>query len=263
METPPEAAERSEPDDLATRVTAAERAWQRLWMRIRTITPRGAARLILVFVALWGLLQLLVMSWSVLAPFVFGLAVAYLLLPLVHLLSHWLPRWLAVLAVFAGLIFALVSAWTFIVPPLVSQIAALAQALPTGPQIQQLLSDLQRSLSALDPNLQQQIGSFAESAFTTLRESFLSMLQGLPTFLLNSLLTVFNLLGFVLGLVVVPFFVYYVLNDHDAIGPAIDRMLPGWLRADFWALVRIVDGNFSRYIRGQLVLVLIGAVATF
>jgi predicted PurR-regulated permease PerM len=74
---------------------------------------------------------------------------------------------------------------------------------------------------------------------------------------------VFNVLGFLLGLVIVPFFVYYVLNDHAEIAPAIDKLLPPWMRADFWAFVRIFDTNFSSYLRGQLVLVLLGAVATF
>jgi predicted PurR-regulated permease PerM len=34
-------------------------------------------------------------------------------------------------------------------------------------------------------------------------------------------------------------------------------------RADFWAVVRIIDLNFSNYIRGQLVLALISAALTF
>jgi predicted PurR-regulated permease PerM len=263
MHIPPDAAEQPAQDDLAAQVANAERAWQRLWMRIRTITPRGAARLLLVLAALWGLARLLILSWGVLMPFVVGLAMAYLLLPLVNMLSRWLPRWAAVLAVFIGLIFTLVGAWTFIVPPLVSQLAALAQALPTGDQIQKFLTGLRQSWSALEPQMQQEIGAVAESVFTTLRDSFLTSLQGMLNFVVGSLLTVFNLLGFVLGLVIVPFFIYYVLNDHAEIHPAVDRILPGWLRADFWAMVRIVDGNFSRYIRGQLVLVLIGAAATF
>lgn len=232
-------------------------------MRLRTITPRGAARLLLVLAALWGLVRLIVLSWGVLRPFVVGLAVAYLLLPLVNLLSRWLPRWVAVLVVFAGLVLVLVGAWTFVVPPLISQLAALARALPTGGQIQEFLANLRQSWSALDPQMQQEIGGFAESIFTTLRDSFLVSIQGMLNFVVGSLLTVFNLLGFVLGLVIVPFFIYYVLNDYAEIPPALDRILPRWLRTDFWAMVRIADGNFSRYIRGQLVLVVIGATMTF
>src|SRR5262245_30916468 len=133
---PPDTTEQPAPDDLNAKMARAKQGWQQLGMRLRTITPRGAARLLLVLAALWGLVRLIVLSWGVLRPFVVGLAVAYLLLPLVNLLSRWLPRWVAVLVVFAGLVLVLVGAWTFVVPPLISQLAALARALPTGDQIQ-------------------------------------------------------------------------------------------------------------------------------
>ena len=260
---PPDTAEQPAQDDLPVKVAHAEQAWQRLRMRIRSITPSAVARLLLVLAALWGLIRLIVLSWGVLGPFVVGLGVAYLLLPLVNWLARWLPRWAAVLAVFVGLIVVLAGAWTFIIPPLIDQLTALAQALPTGAQIQDFLNGLRQYWSGLDQQTQQEIGAFTESVFTTLRDSFLTSLLGMLNFLLGGLLSVFNLLGFLLGLLIVPFFIYYVLNDYDEIHPAIDRVLPGWLRPDFWAMVRIVDGNFSRYIRGQFVLVLIGAAATF
>jgi predicted PurR-regulated permease PerM len=263
MDQPPEPAEPERADELAAKVERARRAWRALGMRIRSITPRGAARLLLVAGALWGLVWLALFSWGVLAPFIVGLAVAYLLLPAVNALSHHMPRWAAILVVFVALILVLGAAWTFIVPPLVSQIAALLQALPSGPQIQAFLASVQRAYSQLDASTQKQIGDLAGTVSTTLRETFFSALQGVLNFIIGGLFTVFNLLGFMLGLVIVPFFIYYVLNDHAKIHPALNHMLPDWMRPDFWAVVRIFDGNFSRYLRGQLVLVLIGAGATF
>jgi len=50
---------------------------------------------------------LMITSWDVLAPFVGGLALSYVLLPLVNLLSRNLPRWAAILIVFVGLILLL------------------------------------------------------------------------------------------------------------------------------------------------------------
>jgi predicted PurR-regulated permease PerM len=263
MNLPPETTEQSRREALAAKVERSRRAWHTLDMRIRSITPRGAARLLLVVGALWILGWLVVTSWGVLAPFVVGLGVAYLLLPLVNLLSRNLPRWIAVLIVFAGLIMALSAAWMFIIPPLASQITALLQQLPSGQQIQDFLSTMQRAYSALDAEAQTRINTVLGTISTTLRENFFSSLQGVLNIIIGGLFTVFNLLGFMLGLVIVPFFIYYVLNDQEQIKPALDRILPAWLRADFWAVVRIFDGNFSRYIRGQLVLVLIGAAATF
>src|SRR5580765_7334501 len=100
MNVPPEPAEPAQQEDLAARVERSRRAWRRLGMRIRSITPSRAARLLLVVLALWGLARLAEISWDVLAPFVVGLALAYLLLPLVNMLSRYMPRWGAILLVF-------------------------------------------------------------------------------------------------------------------------------------------------------------------
>jgi predicted PurR-regulated permease PerM len=263
MNAPPELVEPAQQEDLAARVERSRRAWRRLGMRIRSITPSRAARLLLVVLALVVLAWLLITSWDVLAPFVGGLALSYLLLPLVNLLSRHLPRWAAILIVFVGLILLLGAAWAFVIPPLVSQGAALLDALPSEPQIQEFLTSLQQAWSALDAETQKQIGEVVGPISTTLRDSFLVSLQGVLNFIIGGLFTVFNLLGFLLGLVIVPFFVYYVLNDYAKIQPAVDRILPVWMHADFWAVARIFDRNFSSYLRGQLLLVLAGASATF
>jgi predicted PurR-regulated permease PerM len=263
MEPPPESRQLAQRDSLLARIERADRAWRLLRLELRTLTPRGAARLLLVILALWLLLRLAVLSWDVLAPFIGGLALAYLLLPLVNRLERFMPRWLAILVVFAALIGALTAVWAYIVPPLVSQISALVGALPDARGIEDILRRLQRAWSALDAEAQRRLGEVSSGVLGTLRENVLTYLQGLLNFIIGGLFTVFNVLGFLLGLVIVPFFVYYVLNDHAEIAPAIDRMLPPWMRADFWAFVRIFDTNFSSYLRGQLVLVLLGAVATF
>jgi predicted PurR-regulated permease PerM len=122
---------------------------------------------------------------------------------------------------------------------------------------------MQQAYSSLDADTQMRIDEIVASLSTTLRENFFSSLQSVLNFIISGLFTVFNLLGFLLGLVIIPFFIYYVLNDYEQLRPAINRMLPDWMHADFWAVLQIFDGNFSRYIRGQLVLALIGATATF
>ena len=263
MQPPTESRQLIPRDDLAARVARADRAWRRLRLELRTLTPRGFARVLMVLLAVWVLIRLAILSWDVLAPFVGGLALAYLLLPVVNRLEHYMPRWAAILVVFAALIGALTAAWAYVVPPLVSQIAGLANALPDSRQLETLLAELRRAWSALDGEAQRRLGEVISGVLTTLRENVLTYLQEVLNLVIGGLFTVFNVLGFLLGLVIVPFFIYYVLNDHAEIAPALDRVLPRWMRADFWAFVRIFDGNFSRYLRGQLVLVLLGAIVTF
>jgi predicted PurR-regulated permease PerM len=262
MNQSPLVPEQPPPDDATAQVERARRAWQRIALRIRCITPSDLVRFLLVLGALTVLIWLAARSWGSLAPFVAGLAITYLLLPLVDRLSRWMPRWCAILVVFGALILAFAAAWAFIVPPLVTQIIALLQAIPNRSELQSLLNSLQRVYSGLDTQLQTQISGIVDSVVAILRDNLPNSLQDVFKFIVDSLFTVYNVLAFVLGLVIVPFFMYYVINDSAKIAPALNRMLPDWLRTDFWAVVRIADANFSRYLRGQLVLTLLGAVAT-
>jgi predicted PurR-regulated permease PerM len=263
MKPQPESHRLARTDDLAARVANADRAWRRLRLELRTLTPRGAVRLFLVILALWILVRLTILSWDVLAPFVGGLALVYLLLPVVNRLEQHMPRWVAILLVFVALIGALVAVWAYIVPPLVSQLSALITSNPDSTQLDGILAQLRRAWSRLDPASQQRLGDLISGVLATLRENVVAYSQGVLNVLIGGLFTVFNVLGFLLGLVIVPFFIYYVLKDQAKIMPALDQLLPRWMHADFWAFVRIFDGNFSRYLRGQFVLVQIGAIATF
>src|SRR5579859_905934 len=87
---------------LVTSQFKARQAWQRLWLRIRSITPSGLMRFLLVLLALAGLLWLITSAFQSLATFVIGIMLAYITLPVVDWLDHFLPRWTAVLLVILG-----------------------------------------------------------------------------------------------------------------------------------------------------------------
>ena len=69
--------------------------------------------------------------------------------------------------------------------------------------------------------------------------------------------------GFVLGLIVIPFWLFYVLYDQAKAMRGAFNLVPSRLRADALNLIRIVDDILSAYLRGQLLLcVFIGVVVT-
>jgi predicted PurR-regulated permease PerM len=53
---------------------------------------------------------------------------------------------------------------------------------------------------------------------------------------------------------IIPIWLFYVLNDRDQAGALVDRLLPARARPDFWNVWGIIDDVFSNYIRGQLLL---------
>jgi predicted PurR-regulated permease PerM len=236
---------------------------------IEGLSPRRVARWALVLGAIGGIGWLLASASSAITPFVIGLGLAYLLLPLVNRLNARMPRWAAILLVYLGSLVVLGGFFAYIVPPLVAQISQLIGAFPNLAQIQVwsglVMDKYQQFLTTLPDSMrgevEQNIAVLVNNGLSTLRTNFVGYMQGLGTFLLNSLLSVVNTVTFLLGFFLIPFWLFYVLMDERAGIEVLDRMLPSWLRVDFWALVQIVDLDVRSYVRGQLLLGLSVALA--
>ncbi len=223
---------------------------------------RRGARWLLVAVSLYLVGWLVSHAGSAITPFIFGGVLAYLFLPLVNFFERWMPRWLAILAVYLLTFGAIVAAVAFVVPPLIAQIADLIRALPDISTIQReanrLIDEYEQLLASLPPALQAEvqsaIASAMEQGLSTLRTNFISYLQSIGQFLINSILSVVNTVTFLLGFFLVPFWLFYVLMDQRAGRDYLNTIIHPRLRADFWAMVTIIDHDLSGYLRGQLIL---------
>src|SRR5262245_27271046 len=87
------------PDPLEVEVQRSGRAWRRFIQRVQSITPSAVVRIALVLAATAVIVQLVSGAWVELLPFQFGLALAYITLPLVTWLSRWMPRSMAAIGV--------------------------------------------------------------------------------------------------------------------------------------------------------------------
>lgn len=223
------------------------------------------ARWALVLAAVYGVSWLLWQARSALTPFIFGLVLAYLFLPFVNRLERRMPRWAAIVIVYVAVLALVITFFAFLVPPLTEQLGQLIRALPDIPTVQGWVNALIKQYDLLIANLpaamraqvQNAVSSIVSQAANTLRTNFVTYLQGIGTFLLDSFLSVANTVSFLLGFFLIPFWLFYVLMDQKAGRDMIDRTLPHWLRADFWSVVTIVDYDFSGYLRGQLLLGLV------
>jgi len=75
--------------------------------------------------------------------------------------------------------------------------------------------------------------------------------------------TVSQTIGFILGILVVPFWLFLVLRDADKARDAFYNLFPEKAREDIRCIVRIMDDLLGAYVRGQLLLCLIvGTMAT-
>ena len=222
------------------------------------VTRQERNRLILVGLAAVVVVWLLVNSWDGLGPFIIALVLGYLMLPLVDLIARFVPRAIAILLVylvFIGAVWALVS-WLF--PLIGSQVKELSDDVPAyQKQFDQW--------SAQDTDWYNNLPISAEvrhSIENSINNSLNAIGSGVQSALVGTVTAISRAMGFIVGLFIVPFWLFYVLKDKSRGMDAFNSMLPRAWRSDVWRIVRIINGVFSQYIRGQLILALIVGLAS-
>jgi predicted PurR-regulated permease PerM len=233
------------------------------------LAPARRNRLILVVVLAIMVLVFLWVARSALIPYIFALAMAYILLPAVNRLEILFRRVLrgrgarlarpaAILLTYVLVMAALVVFFALVVPVIAQQFQVLwnsrAQLLDQGQVVAaNVVTWYQR---AVPPVVQERLLELAQQAAGTVASS-------LQAGIVRTLSFVTNTFGFVLGLIVIPFWLFYILYDQAKVMRGAFGLVPWRLRADTLNLLRIVDDILSAYLRGQLLLCLfIGVVVT-
>jgi predicted PurR-regulated permease PerM len=230
------------------------------------LTPRQ--KRVLLWLGMGILVVLLIRATrNVLLPYFLGLIVAYLLLPVVNWLDRHMPRrlqnwkvsralsivitYLAVIALLAGII-------AFVVPIIVQQVRVL---IVNWPQLTGSVEDLwSEGLGWYRETIP---AEWAETIEINLRDLLTNVITGVQNTVVATVRTVSGTIGFVIGLVVIPFWLFYILHDEKQVAVGVLRALPEQMRPDVQAMASLIDDVLSAYIRGQLLLVLfVGGMAT-
>ena len=237
------------------------------------MTPPKRNRLILWIVILLLVGGVLWVSRKVLLPYFLGLVLAYLLLPLVNWLDRHMParfqKWkiaraLAIILTYV-LMFLIVSGlFAFIVPIVIDQIQTLIENWPT------LTEGVQdwgtRGLgwynTAIDA-IERFSPTWRETIETSLKNLAEEVIQVLQTGVVATVRTISGTVSFIIGLVVIPFWLFYILHDESQVKDGLLQALPRQLRGDVLCMASLIDDVLSAYIRGQLLLCLfVGGMAT-
>lgn len=221
---------------------------------------------------LWLALGLLVvwLAWAasnVLLPYALGLVLAYLLLPVVNWLARHMPqrmqKWglarpLAIIITYLLLIALLAGVVAFIVPIVIDQVQVLIE---NWPELTAQVEDLwERGLGWYTETLPDEWKDTIENNLRNLLDQIVSAVQ---SGVVATVRTISGTVGFIIGLVVIPFWLFYILNDESRVKEGILNVLPQQMRPDVRCVSRLIDDVLSAYIRGQLLLVLfVGSMAT-
>jgi predicted PurR-regulated permease PerM len=224
-------------------------------------------RFVLWFIMSALVVALLWMARPVLVPFILGLVLAYLLLPLVHWLERHMPaqlrtwkvaRPLSIILTYLLFVLIIAGVVAFIVPVMAQQVGTFIERVP---QYYEQLGDLvQEGREWYEVSIPEDWKTTIEENLAEIAQEVLGAVQGNLVGVLRSVL---GSISFLIGLVIIPFWLFYILQDESQVKEGILEALHPELRADVQSLATLVDHVLSAYVRGQLLLCLfVGALAT-
>jgi predicted PurR-regulated permease PerM len=236
------------------------------------MTPARRNRLVL-----WILILLLVggvlwVSRRVLLPYFLGLILAYLLLPLVNWLDRHMParlhKWkaaraLAIILTYLLMLLIVAGLFAFVLPAVIEQVQILIENWPAlTEQVQDWGTRGYGFYNSAIDAIERLSPTWRETIETTLRNLAQEVLQVLQSGVVATVRTLSSTVGFIIGLVVIPFWLFYILHDESQVISGVMHALPRQLRPDVRCMGRLIDDVLSAYIRGQLLLVLfVGGMA--
>lgn len=219
------------------------------------------------------ILGLIIVFWllyalrNVIIPFVIGLVLAYLLLPIILWVERKLPyrdKWWQTKRVFLIILVFIVVLGVvgffsyFIVTAVIDAFMVLVANAPQYVSAGlHALEEWTRVLrEQFPPEMQQQIDEFLLEAGTTLgnfiRGAFAKGISFIPS--------TFSLL---LGFGALPIFLFYILKDSEKLQKTFYSTLSPWVAEHTRNIVTIIERVLGRYIRAQLVLGLVVAYFVF
>jgi predicted PurR-regulated permease PerM len=234
----------------------------------QTGRARVWARHLFAMAVLVGLALLLWTARSALGPYVFGLLLAYILLPVVHLIEGWLPaerrlgpkrRPVAVLVTAALTLVAIAVLISVLLEPVMEQTADLL----TGLSIywHQLLAEYGTIGAWYEANVPDETQVWIEENLSDIGNTVIGESRSL-------LGVLFNVGGSgvagLAALVMAPLFAVYFLLDEQRIPEGLRHQLPEGWGEDAVAVYRLANGVLGTYTRAVMVeAVIVGVITGF
>ena len=232
----------------------------------RAWNGRQRARAVLVAAVAMLVLLVLYAARGALAPFILGLVAAYLVWPAVQWLQRRLParirrrgagRMLAISVVYLLGLALLAGFFAYLVPVIVRQIEQLiVNREAIFGAIQGVVASVQRwYLETVPPDVR----ALLDTRLRNMTDQIAATIgQGIA----GSVTVVSNIIAVVLGYLVIPIWVGFVLYDAERLERTLGRLVPEGWRADASNLVLLMGDILGGYVRGQIVLAALTGLLT-
>jgi len=209
-------------------------------MTLRTQVLVWVGFTVVVIFALW-------LFRPILLPFVVGIALAYILNPLVNVVQRLhIGRGWSTAVVLLAVVAAVVGFFFAVTPLIVSQIIGLAQNLPG--YIATLNDLVQEALPALIEWLGPDRTAQLEASIVQFVSNGSELIYNLTAQVAASGLTVLNTLAFI---ILTPVVAFYLLLDWEGMVKGIDDLLPREHRREIRTVLDQIDRSMAGVFRGQ------------
>lgn len=211
--------------------------------------------LFMIAIVLW----LLWVARGALPAFFVGLALAFVLDPGVTALARrGMPRWAGVLVTYVAAVGIIWGLAAFVIPPITAQAREFVDHLPewgsSVGDLEQAVLDWYEALP-LPPDLREMI----DEQIAASGQLFADLLRAL---LAPTVSAIVRAATFLLGLVVVPVWLFYVLKDRERFTYSVAGALPPSWRPDAENVLSLLARVGGRWVRGQLLLGVAVFIAT-
>jgi predicted PurR-regulated permease PerM len=172
---------------------------------------------------------------------------------------HGWSRTLSVIIIYVLAVGVVAASVTFIIRPITTQVDFLVQEFPgfalkvysAAPEAVRGWWDEYSAIVPDDIRLALQ---------RTVESTFQSLMEAVQVGIFRTLGVAFSTVSFVLGLVVVPLWMFYILRDQPQMIEWLYRLIPGEHQEDARNIQGLIDAVLGAYLRGQLILCLSVAI---
>src|SRR3990170_5828869 len=186
-----------------------------------------------------------------LPAFFIGLALAFILDPAVTLLARQgMPRWAGVVVMYLAVVAIVWALIAFVLPPISGQAREFMQHLP---ELGSALTGIERGLADwyADLPLPAELRSMVDDQLAASGQAVADLARGLLAPTVNAIVRAAT---FILGLIVVPVWLFFVLKDREGFSRAVAGAMPPAWRADAENVLGLLGRVGGRWVRGQLLL---------
>lgn len=217
---------------------------KKLWFQVGVGILLGLV-IIRMFIEVKGIFSpLFIIGQTIFLPLLLGGVLFYLTRPVLNFLdSRGWKRWTSLLAIFVALALVFWMFSSIIGPAITKQVNQLVKEAPEITQdVEDMISYVINQKDRLPDSIEQSINDQSSKA-TDIARGFSNWV----------VIFVQSIAQGLFALILVPFFLFYILKDHEKFAPFIANFFSGerktWIRK---TLVDI-DGTLKAYIQGQLV----------